>query len=108
MFYNSFQSGTAALEKLSGILQEASTLPEPEHPKPLPADIAGSVRFYGERLGSRMFRKHLAAYIDRAPWPTSLEARRAARARLCRLETPAEIEAALAALWLTVDQRLAA
>jgi len=45
MFYNSFQSGTAALEKLSGILEEASTLPEPEHPKPLPADVAGSVRF---------------------------------------------------------------
>ena len=45
MFYNSFQSGTAALEKLSGILEEASTLPEPESPKPLPADAAGAVRF---------------------------------------------------------------
>jgi ATP-binding cassette, subfamily B, bacterial len=45
MFYNSFQSGTAALEKLSGILEETSTLPEPESPKPLPADAAGAVRF---------------------------------------------------------------
>jgi ABC-type multidrug transport system fused ATPase/permease subunit len=45
MFYNSFQSGTAALEKLSGILDETSTLPEPANPRPLPADIAGAVRF---------------------------------------------------------------
>lgn len=45
MFYNSFQSGTAALEKLSGILEEANTLPEPAEPKPLPGDIAGAVSF---------------------------------------------------------------
>jgi ABC-type multidrug transport system fused ATPase/permease subunit len=47
MFYNSFQSGTAALEKLSGILDEASTLPEPTDPTPLPAAIAGAVTFSG-------------------------------------------------------------
>jgi ATP-binding cassette subfamily B protein len=32
MFYNSYQSATAALEKLSGVLEEVPTVPEPEHP----------------------------------------------------------------------------
>jgi tRNA-dihydrouridine synthase B len=67
-----------------------------------------SLAFYGERLGLRMFRKHLAAYIEAAPWPPEEPDRRAARARLCRLDAPAEVEAALAALWLTDDWRLAA
>jgi nifR3 family TIM-barrel protein len=63
--------------------------------------------FYGERLGLKMFRKHLASYIEAAPVPESPEVRRAARAKLCRLETPAEVEAALTRLWLT-ERRLAA
>jgi ABC-type multidrug transport system fused ATPase/permease subunit len=32
MFYNSYQSATAALEKLSGVLEEVPTVAEPEHP----------------------------------------------------------------------------
>jgi nifR3 family TIM-barrel protein len=59
-----------------------------------------SLRFYGERLGLKMFRKHLGWAVEGAPWPGAAEARREAKARLCRLETPAEVEAALAALWL--------
>ncbi|MEZ0113760.1 ATP-binding cassette subfamily B protein [Catenulispora sp. EB89] len=47
MFYNSFQSGTAALEKLSGVLAEANELPEPAEPKPLPSPLAGRVSFDG-------------------------------------------------------------
>jgi ATP-binding cassette subfamily B protein len=47
MFYNSFQSGTAALEKLSGVLEEANELPEPAEPKPLPSPLAGRVAFDG-------------------------------------------------------------
>jgi ABC-type multidrug transport system fused ATPase/permease subunit len=35
-FYNSLQSATAALEKLSGVLDEPAGVPEPEHPSPLP------------------------------------------------------------------------
>jgi tRNA-dihydrouridine synthase B len=66
-----------------------------------------SLDFYGQALGLKMFRKHLASYIDAAPWPDSEEARRAARAALCRLEDPAAIEDGLAALWLD-DRRLAA
>jgi ATP-binding cassette, subfamily B, bacterial len=35
MFYNSLQSATAALEKLSGVLEETPTVAEPENPVPL-------------------------------------------------------------------------
>ena len=37
VFYNSFQSASAALEKLSGVLEERPSVLEPEHPTPLPA-----------------------------------------------------------------------
>jgi nifR3 family TIM-barrel protein len=59
-----------------------------------------SLRFYGDALGLKIFRKHLGWYIENAPWPVSAEARRAAKARLCRLDRPAEIDAALTGLWL--------
>ncbi len=49
-----------------------------------------------------MFRKHLGWYIEQAPWPADPLERRAAKARLCRLETPEEVEAALIDLWLGV------
>ncbi|WP_040337393.1 ABC transporter ATP-binding protein [Candidatus Blastococcus massiliensis] len=39
MFYNSYQSATAALEKLSGVLEERPTVPEPADPVPLPAAV---------------------------------------------------------------------
>jgi len=67
-----------------------------------------SLAFYGDRLGLKMFRKHLGWYVEQAPWPETAEARRAAKAELCRLETPAEVEAALASLWLGGKGRLAA
>lgn len=67
-----------------------------------------SLNFYGDRLGLRIFRKHLAAYVENAPWPASAEARRAARSTLCRLDDPAEVEAGLTALWRDPDTRLAA
>jgi tRNA-dihydrouridine synthase B len=70
--------------------------------------LRDSIGFYGESLGVRMFRKHLAAYIDAAPWPASPEVRRAARAGLCRIDSSAEIAAALGALWRAGDTRLAA
>jgi nifR3 family TIM-barrel protein len=59
-----------------------------------------SLAFYGDKLGLKIFRKHLGWYVERAPWPETPEARRAAKARLCRLEQPAEVEAGLSELWL--------
>jgi tRNA-dihydrouridine synthase len=61
--------------------------------------LADSLRFYGDALGLKIFRKHLGWYIEHASWPVSREARRAARAQLCRLESAAAVEAALTALW---------
>jgi ABC-type multidrug transport system fused ATPase/permease subunit len=54
-FYNSFQSSAAALEKISGVLDEPLAVPEPETPAQLPdRDGEGrSVRFAGVRFGYR-------------------------------------------------------
>ncbi|MDP3383414.1 MAG: tRNA-dihydrouridine synthase, partial [Phenylobacterium sp.] len=72
------------------------------------AHLDDSLDFYGERLGLRIFRKHLAAYIDNAPWPTQAEARRAARGRICRLEDSSQVKLELIALWRDPETRLAA
>ena len=61
-FYNTFQSAAAALEKISGVLDEPPAVPEPAHPVPLPpspgrrpaADRGGrEVRFEAVRFGYR-------------------------------------------------------
>lgn len=70
--------------------------------------LRDSLEFYGERLGLRIFRKHLAAYIENAPWPADAQARREARSALCRLEDARLVERGLQALWGTPDHRLAA
>ena len=43
VFYNSLQSATAALEKIAAVLAETPSVPEPEHPTPLPSPAAGAV-----------------------------------------------------------------
>ncbi|MEW1982347.1 ABC transporter ATP-binding protein [Citricoccus sp. NPDC079358] len=50
MFYSSFQSATAALEKVSGLLEEAPTVREAEHPVPLP-EVAGRIEFAEAEFG---------------------------------------------------------
>jgi tRNA-dihydrouridine synthase B len=72
------------------------------------AHLRDSLEFYGERLGLRIFRKHLAAYIENAPWPADPRARREARSALCRLEDARSVERGLKALWGPPDHRLAA
>jgi nifR3 family TIM-barrel protein len=61
--------------------------------------LADSLRFYGDALGLKIFRKHLGWYIEQAPCPTTPEARRAARGALCRMDAASDVETALAALW---------
>jgi tRNA-dihydrouridine synthase len=63
------------------------------------AHLEASLAFYPHPVGLRMFRKHLAAYVEAASWRDLGETARAARARLCRLETPAEVRRAVRALW---------
>ncbi|HEX6870070.1 MAG TPA: ABC transporter ATP-binding protein [Micromonosporaceae bacterium] len=58
-FYNALQSATAALEKLSGVLQEKPGVPEPEQPRPLTPpgrQARGEVRFEQVTFGYRADR----------------------------------------------------
>ncbi len=66
-----------------------------------------SLAFYGDHLGLRMFRKHLGWYVLAAPWPADPAVRRAAKAQICRLEQPSDVENALVTLW-SQPERLAA
>lgn len=50
MFYNSFQSATAALEKVADLLAEEPSVPDPTHPVRLP-HARGDVRFDGVTFG---------------------------------------------------------
>jgi nifR3 family TIM-barrel protein len=61
--------------------------------------LRDSLNFYGDTLGLKVFRKHLGWYVERAPAPVCAQARRAAKSRLCRLQSAREVEAALADLW---------
>ena len=49
-FYNTFQSASAALEKLSGVLEEEPDVPEPAHPVELP-DARGEIGFHQVTFG---------------------------------------------------------
>ncbi|MET7463637.1 ABC transporter ATP-binding protein [Nonomuraea sp. NPDC005501] len=55
-FYNTLQSAGAALEKLSGVLEEEPGVPEPRDPEPL-AEARGEVRFEHVRF----------AYVEEMP-----------------------------------------
>ncbi|ANH38630.1 Putative multidrug export ATP-binding/permease protein [Nocardioides dokdonensis FR1436] len=48
-FYNTFQSASAALEKLAGVLEQEPDVPEPLHPRPLDR-AAGELHFDGVRF----------------------------------------------------------
>lgn len=62
-----------------------------------------SLRFYGDALGLRVFRKHLGWYVEAAPWPADAGARREAKSTLCRLDRPTDVVAALTSLWRDGD-----
>ena len=57
------------------------------------------LELYGEGLGVRVARKHLAAYIDAAPVAIGAAERRAVRSRLCAIWAPEKIVEALTAFW---------
>ncbi len=63
--------------------------------------LARSVAFHGERHGVLIFRKHLAAYIDKAGGGPGF------RGRLCRMDSDQRIAHALDELWRE-PERLAA
>jgi len=51
-FYNLFQAAASSLEKLSGVLDEAPSVAEPDDPTPLPAAV-GEVRFENVQFAYR-------------------------------------------------------
>jgi len=63
-----------------------------------------SLSFYGDKLGLKVFRKHLGWYVEGAAWPLGAQARRAAKSQLCRLTQPCDVEAALIGLWGSAQQ----
>jgi tRNA-dihydrouridine synthase B len=66
------------------------------------AHLARSLKFYGDALGLRVFRKHLGWYVENAPlslFGGNGLTRRNEKARLCRIDRASALEAALAALW---------
>lgn len=64
----------------------------------LQEQVADSLDLYGEKLGLRIVRKHVAAFIDTQEGLGSEQERREQRGRLCRLADPGELVSALAAL----------
>ena len=66
--------------------------------------LGEALRFYGESLGVRTFRKHLGWYVEQAPWPASAAAPRPAQSAQGRLARPAEIAAGLTRLWLRAPE----
>ncbi|SFS46781.1 tRNA dihydrouridine synthase DusB [Brevundimonas viscosa] len=90
---------------LERALADGTVLREPDREERLAIvveHLRASVAFYGLPLGLKMFRKHLGWYVEQAPWPADPAARRTAKARLCRLDTAGDVEAALAELWRPV------
>ena len=91
---------------VAGLNQALATGEPPPEPGPeerlavVLEHMQASLDFYGESLGLKVFKKHLGWYVLEAPWPEMADARRAAKAELCRMESAAEVEAGLKRLWI--------
>jgi nifR3 family TIM-barrel protein len=87
---------------LDQVLQNGTTPAEPDLQTRFAIvreHLRDSLNFYGDALGLKVFRKHLGWYVERAPAPSCAQTRRAAKSRLCRLQSAREVETALADLW---------
>jgi ATP-binding cassette, subfamily B, bacterial len=65
-FYNAYQAAAAALEKVSGVLEERPTVPEPTSPVPLPP-ARGTVRFEHVRFQYKEGREVLPLFDLEVP-----------------------------------------
>jgi len=86
MFYNSYQSASAALEKLSGVLEERPSVAEPADPLPLP-EARGELVFDGVRFGytDRNVLAHLDLTIPAGQTVALVGATGAGKSTLARL-----------------------
>lgn len=90
---------------------DGRTLSEPcavERAEIVAAHLHATISHNGPVHGVRIFRKHLAAYIEAAPWAGPSPQRKEARAWLCRLDTAGDIIEGVHALWSTRTRRIAA
>jgi nifR3 family TIM-barrel protein len=62
-----------------------------------------TLRFYGDALGLKIFRKHLGWYVEQALCPVDPVLRRATKARLCQIDSPKVVESALTELWTALS-----
>lgn len=58
-----------------------------------------TLKFYGDALGVKIFRKHLGWYVEQAFIPADAAQRRAAKSRLCQIDDPTTVESSLIELW---------
>jgi ABC-type multidrug transport system fused ATPase/permease subunit len=86
MFYNSYQSASAALEKLSGVLEERPTVAEPDDPLPL-REARGELEFDGVRFGytDRTVLPHLDLAVPAGQTVALVGATGAGKSTLARL-----------------------
>jgi tRNA-dihydrouridine synthase B len=62
-----------------------------------------TLRFYGDALGLKIFRKHLGWYVEQALCPADPVLRRATRARLCQIDNARDVESGLTELWAVLS-----
>ncbi len=86
---------------IGAALKGDNTVREPslnEHFALLGEQLDGALSLYGQRLGLRMFRKHLAWSIDAAPLTLDAHARRALRSKACQITEPGKLAALISRL----------
>jgi tRNA-dihydrouridine synthase B len=66
-----------------------------------------TLRFYGDALGLKIFRKHLGWYVEQALCPADPQQRRAARSRLCQIDNARGVESGLIELWAALSSNSA-
>jgi nifR3 family TIM-barrel protein len=86
---------------LGQALSQNDAVPEPDIGARLTIlldHLAASLKFYGDALGLRVFRKHLGWYVENAPFGTPAT-RREIKATLCRIEHPLLLEKTVTKFW---------
>ncbi len=90
-------SAIAAALTSGGVMRE----PSPAQRLGIALDhLRDSLRFYGDALGLKIFRKHLGWYVERALCPADAKLRRAVKAHMCQIDNVHAVESALRAIWL--------
>jgi nifR3 family TIM-barrel protein len=93
-----------AMAAINAVLDDTDVMSESEPGMTQRLDMAlqhfsDTLKFYGDALGLKIFRKHLGWYVEQALMPVDAAARRATKARLCQIDNALTVESSLIALW---------